>query len=315
VGLAAITTSTNSLGQFVSVPGKVLAVSPDGAKIIISDTSPADGPNRVFVFDTTTATSPTFQITGATAAAFSPDSLKAYILAGSSLWVYSKIDGMQNIALGAPANDVSFLAEGAFAYVAGGASSALSVWRTCDNGRADTVTVPAVPTFIQTLPGQSKMLPQDSPDTFHILGLDNTEIDIISVNTTPTGCTPSVTDGPVASFNLGQGDFVPTQLIISQDGSTAYIITSDLNSILVFNIPGQASSSIALTGNAKPLSAALTPDGTLLYVGANDGTVHVVSTLLGGDIDRITFPQGLCQNSAGLPYPITCNPDLLAVKP
>ncbi|MGA8492514.1 MAG: hypothetical protein WB711_18955, partial [Terriglobales bacterium] len=78
VGLAVLDASSNSVEQFAALPGKVLAVSPDGSKVIISDTSPADGPNRVFVFDTASSTSPTFQITGATAAAFSPDSLKAY---------------------------------------------------------------------------------------------------------------------------------------------------------------------------------------------------------------------------------------------
>jgi hypothetical protein len=83
----------------------------------------------------------------------------------------------------------------------------------------------------------------------------------------------------------------------------------------VFNIPGQTSSAIALVGNPMPLSATLTPDGTLLYVGASDGTLHVVSTVAGGDIQQISFPQGLCQNSAGLPLSITCNPDLVAVKP
>ncbi len=165
--------SSNTVEQFAGLPGKVLAVSPDGSKVIISDTSPADGPNHVFVFDTATNTSPTFQITGATAAAFSPDSLKAYIVAGSTLYVYSKLDGLRTIALAAPANDVSFLSEGAFAYVAGGAASALSVWRTCDNGRADTVAVPAVPTFITTLPGTAKLLPSDTPATFHMLAVDS----------------------------------------------------------------------------------------------------------------------------------------------
>jgi hypothetical protein len=315
VGLAVINTSTNSINQLVSVPGKVLAVSPDGSKVIISDASPQDGPNQVFVLDTTTNTSPTFQITGATAAAFSPDSLKAYIVAGSMLYVYSKLDGLRTISLAASADDVSFLSEGAFAYVAGGAPSGLSVWRTCDNGRADTVAVPEVPTFIQTLPGAAQLLSADTPATFHLLALAPPDIDIISVNTTPSGCTPKVTDGPVASFNLGQGNFVAKQLIISENGSTAYVIGANLATILVFNIPGQTSSAISLTGNPLPLSAALTPDGTLLYVGASDGTVHVVSTLAGGDIQEIPFPQGLCQNSAGLPFQITCNPDLLAVKP
>jgi hypothetical protein len=315
VGVAVLDTSSNTVEQFAGLPGKVLAASPDGSKVIISDTSPADGPNRVFVFDTASNTSPTFQITGATAAAFSPDSLKAYIVAGSTLYVYSKLDGLRTIALAAPANDVSFLSEGAFAYVAGGSASALSVWRTCDNGRADTVAVPAVPTFIRTLPGAAKLLSSDTPDTFHMLAVDSPGIDIVSVNTAPSGCTPVVVDGPVSSFSLGHGDFVPKQLIISQDGTTAYVITANLNSILVFNIPGQAASAISLEGNPQPLSAALTPDGTLLFVGASDGTVHVVSTVAGGDILQIPFPEGLCQDSSGRPFPITCNPDLLAMKP
>jgi hypothetical protein len=317
VGLALVSTSDNAVNQLVSVPGKVLAVSPDGSKVIISDTSAEDGPNHVFVLDTATNTSPTFQITGATAAAFSPDSLKAYIVAGTNLYLYSKVDGLRTIPLSAPANDVAFLSEGAFAYVAGGSPSAVSVWRTCDGGNADTVSVPVVPTFIQTLPGAAKLLtpPSDTPNTFHLLAVAPPDMDIIGVNTTPSGCTPPLSDEPVSSFNLGQGNFVATQLIISQNGSTAYVIASNVSSVLVFNIAGQTSSTVPLSGNAMPLSAALTPDGTLLYVGANDGTVHVVNTLAGGDVQQISFPEGLCKNSAGLPFGNTCNPDLIAVKP
>jgi hypothetical protein len=315
VGLAVIDAASNTATQFVSLPGKVLAVSPDGNKVIISDTSPEDAPNHVFVLNTVTNAVSTFQITGATAADFSPDSLKAYILAGSNLYVFSTVDGLQTISLAAPASDVSFLSEGAFAYVAGGASSAVSVFRTCDNGRADTVTAPAIPTFIKTLPGPAKLFSSDSPETYHLLTVDPPGVGVISVNTTPSGCAPTVVDSPVVPFNLGQGNFVPKQLILSQDGSTAYVLTSNLNSILVFNIPGQTASAIALLGNATPLSASLTPDGTQLWVGASDGTVHVVSTVAGGDIRQIPFPQGLCQNSVGQPFPTRCNPDLIAVKP
>jgi hypothetical protein len=315
VGLAVLDTGGSTVTQFASLPGRVLAVSPDGSKVIISDTSAEDAPNHVFVFDTTTNAVATFQITGATAADFSPDSLKAYIVAGSTLYVYSKVDGLRTISLATPAVDVSFLSEGAFAYVAGGAASAITAWRTCDNGRADTVSVPAVPSFIKTLPGPAKLLPPDSPDTYHLLAVDSPGIDILSINTTPTGCTPPVTDGPVASFNLGQGNFIPRQLILSQDGATAYVLASNLTSILVFNIPGQTASAISLVGNPQPLRASLTPDGTLLFVGASDGALHVVSTVAGGDTRQISFPQSLCQNSIGQPFPITCLPDLVAVKP
>jgi hypothetical protein len=315
VGLAVLDTGGSTVTQFATLPGKVLAVSPDGSKVVISDTSAEDAPNHVYVFDTTTNAVATFQITGATAADFSPDSLKAYIVAGSTLYVYSKVDGLRTIPLAAPADDVSFLSEGAFAYIAGGAASSVTVWRTCDNGRADTVSVPAVPRFIKTLPGPAKLLPADTPDAYHLVAVDSPGLDIISVNTTPAGCSPAVTDGPVASFNLGQGNFVPTQLILSQDGTTAYVIASNLTTILVFNIPGQTASGISLYGGAQPLRASLSSDGTLLFVGASDGAVHVVSTVAGGDTRQISFPQSLCQNSIGQPFPITCLPDLIAVKP
>jgi DNA-binding beta-propeller fold protein YncE len=140
-------------------------------------------------------------------------------------------------------------------------------------------------------------------------------MDVIHVATTPQGCTPSVGNS-VTSFDLGHGTFVATQLIVSPDGSTAYIITPNSSSVLVFNITAQTSSAIALTGNAVPLRVALTPDGGRLLVGASDGTLHVLQTATGGDIAQIPFPQGLCQDSAGQPFQgLTCNPDLVAVKP
>jgi hypothetical protein len=320
VGLAILDGSANSLSQLSNLPGKVLAVSQDGTKVVISDTSPADGPNQVFVLDTPSNGGTSYQITGATVADFSPDNLKSYIVAGSTLYVYSKSDALKTIPLSAPANDVSFLAQGGFAYLAGGDPAGVAVRRTCDNGSADTVPLGGIPGFIKTLPGPGILLPGDTANSMHVIALNPPNIEIISANAPVgnpwAGCTPIVIDNnpPPKSFSLGQ-NFVPKQLIVSQDGSTAYVITSNLSSILVFNIPGQTPSAITLTGNATPLTAALTPDGTLLYVGASDGTVHVVSTIAGGDIQQISFPPSLCQNSAGQPAGINCLPDLVAVKP
>ena len=321
-GLTVLDATANSITKITALPGSVLAVSPDGNKVVISDTSPADGPNRVFVFDTTNNTSVTFQITGATAAAFSPDSLKAYIIAGSRLFVYSKIDALKTILLNAPANDVDFLSEGAFAYIAGGDPKGVMTRRTCDNGLADLAQTSVVPRFIRTLPGPSQLVGGDTADTFHLLAVTSPNVDLISAapppNTPPfvwEGCTPAVLDTSHA-FNLGVGNFTPKQLIVSQDGSTAYILTSSPGSILVINIAGQTATARTLTGNATPLSAALAPNGSVLYVGANDGTVHVIDTVVGGDIQQVSFPQTLCRNAAGLQFVgVTCNPDLVAVKP
>jgi trimeric autotransporter adhesin len=311
-GLAVLDATSNTVALFTALPGKVLAISPDGLKVIISDTAPADGPNRVFVFDTTSKSSVTFQITGATAADFSPDSLKAYIVAGSTLYVYSKLDALRAIPLAAPVTDVSLLSEGAFAYLAGGDPAGVTVRRTCDNkiaedssGTPQIIPTPAVPTFIKTL-----------ADAGHVLAVDSPGIDIISVSAiNASGCAPTVSNS-ASSFNLGQGSFVAKQLIVSQDGSTAYVVTSNPGSILVYSIAGQTSAAISLAGNATPLSASLTADGKLLYVGGSDGYLHVVDIVIGADVQQISFaPTSLCQNSAGQPAPVTCNPDLVVVKP
>lgn len=300
-GLMVLDTSVNTVSQFTSTPGRVLAVSPDGNLVIVSDT--ADTPNQVFVFNTTDNTSTAFFITGATAADFSPDSLKAYIVAGSTLYVYSKLDALQTIPLAASANDVAFFAEGAFAYLAGGSPAGVTVRRTCDNGLADTVSTPAIPSFIRA-----------TPDAAHMFAVSPPTVSVIHVSTAPTGCTPTVSDLPT-SFDLGRGSFAASQVLVSPTGSTAYIVSPSFNSVSVFDILGETSSSIAITGNAQPLQASVTPDGSFLVVGASDGNLHVVQTATNADTQQITFTQSFCQTTAGQPFGITCNPDLVAVKP
>jgi len=320
-GLMVLTASSNSITQYPSTPGKVLAVSPDGRIVIVSDTT--DVPNQVYVFNTVINTNVALNISGATAADFSPDSLKAYIVAGSTLYVYSLLDALQTIPLSAPANDVSFLSEGAFAYLAGGDLSGVAVYRTCDNADVTDPGKPSIPapSLIKTLPGQAALelhgVPPDTDNTFHVLALNPPNIDIISVNTTPQGCVPTVSDGPITSFNLGHGSFKASQMILSQDGSAAYVVSPDLNSIVAFNIRGETVSPIGLIGDAVALHASLTPSGAFLYVGANDGTIHALQTATLSDLQQIGFPvdQSLCQNSAGQTFGITCNVDLLMVKP
>ncbi len=295
--------SPPTVAEVKSVTGKVLAVSPDGKGVIISDTK--SSPNQVFVFNTSNNTTTTLPIVGATAADYSPDSLKAYILAGSTLYVYSTIEALQTVPLGTAANDVSFLAGGAFAYLAGGTPSGVTVHTTCTNALAATIATPQTPAFLKTLPNGLQVLAVDSPG-----------IDIINVNTTPVGCSPPVSN-TVTSFNLGRGTFVPTQLIMSQDGARAYVIASNLGSVLVFNIGNQTSSAIPLAGDAIPVQASLTPDGTRLYIAAADGQMHVLDTEGGNDIQQVTFPTDVSTFQAGLCVgtTITCNPDLIAVKP
>ena len=106
-------------------------------------------------------------------------------------------------------------------------------------------------------------------------------------------------------------------MIVSPDGARAYVIANNKGSVLVFNVANQTSSAIPLTANAVPVQASLTPDGTLLYVGADDGQVHILDTQAGGDIQQIPFPGDTTNPQGGFCNGVTftCNPDLIAIKP
>jgi len=315
-GLGEFDPATNLVTHFPSIPGKVLAVSPDGKKVVISDTT--DTPNQVFVFDTTTSTSQSFLITGATAADFSPDSLKAFIVAGSTLYVYSQLEALQSFTLGAAATDVAFVGNGVFGYMAGGDPAGVAFLPTCED--------PALPSLGNvSLPGVTMIQPSPDGATMVTLAPPNVQTFSVAIAGTPTssqtiGCPEPLgfltgTNTPGPAVNLGQGSFTPTQLIVSSNGQTAYVITPDVASVLLFNIVSQTAGAIPLVNNATPIQASLTTDGTLLYVAADDGMVHVLDTVVGADSVQISFPQNFCEDTAGNPESFSCHPDLVAVKP
>ncbi|MGC2185982.1 MAG: hypothetical protein WA637_22120, partial [Terriglobales bacterium] len=335
-GLMQITVATPpTVTQFKSVTGKVLTVSPDGKKVVLSGADPNAVPvpgknapppaTQVIVFDTSTNTGTTLNIAGATAADFSPDNLRVFIAAGSNLYVWSAQDALKKIPLTAPAKDVSFSPEGAFAFVSGGSTtSGVTAWSTCGLSSALTnnVVLPAVPSFLRALPRDAVNL-ADPPTAgsattiTSVLAVDSPGIDLFRVARAPTGCTSTASSGTATSFNLGQGSFAPIQLIVSQDAARAYVLASDRGSVLVFNIDNQTSSAIPLSGDAIPIQASLTHDGSRLYVAAADGQVHILDTQNGGDILQISFPTDPTTFRAGLcgGVPFTCNPDLIAVQP
>jgi len=344
VGLSVVappasTQAAPTLARVNNAPGKVLAISPDGSNVIVSDT--ADTPNQVFVVNGTSVAA-TLPITGATAASFAPNGSKAFIVTGTNLYIYSATEALKKITLTSPANDVTFLANGAFVYLAGGSpSNQLTVFKTCDNGPAlddggnseDISSLGSVPIFVKA-----------SPDNTKIYAFNRTGIDFINVTTmgkpsnsfpttaTAKGCEPksgSFAGLPTVinqhpdmngSFSFGLGAITPTQLILHSSGSRAYIVASDLSVIVVFNFDTQSTSTIQLSGNSAPIQASLSTDGKKLYVIARDLTtkvnsVHVVDTTINADVNQIVVAEGLCRARTGVSQTFTCQPGLVAVRP
>jgi hypothetical protein len=336
-GLMAVSASANpaTVTTTPRVTGKVLAISPDGKQVIVSDTSSAV--QQVFVFNTASSTFTSFLISGASAAAFSPDSSKAYILAATvgqnnvvttTLYVYSTQSAFQSVQLStgtlppAPPLDVAFLANGMFGYFSEG-NLGTSYLATCDDpshslsGQVGTVGAPVA--FLQPL-----------SDGSGFVGLQPPNLTFIKAAITPTtlplpagtsGCPVPFPTGvfsvsnTVSSIDLGAGTFTPVAFLLSSDAQKVYIVVQNSPTILVFDLLSQLPSTLTLAGSPNPLAAALAPDGQTLYVSASDSKVHFINTVSGGDVAQVDVPpSSLCTITTGGTQP-NCLPDLLAVKP
>jgi len=337
-------TQTSPFSALGSVTGKVLASSTNGNFAVFSDT--LHTPNQVYIVNATNSTSPSaiaLSITGAVAAAFSPDELKAFIIAngGNSLYIYSTLQALQGpIALAGPANTVAFSSNGAFAFVGedsfGSNPANLTAFNMCDNQAAGTpVSLLSNPISIAVLPGVH-FEGKDSygnaiPDGTHTLVLDATGIDIVTANisaqpltaTQPLCQSLTFVSGdpvrPAQRIELGQGTIHPINLFASADGTLLYVVASDRNSILVYDFSTRGISGIQLLNNATPVSADMTADASTILIAGSDGMLHEVSTAAGGaDLVQLQFANlPNSQNSFCTLDPTTgaCTLDFVAARP
>jgi hypothetical protein len=312
-------TNNNPFSSLGTVTGKVLAISNNGTIAVFSDT--VHTPNQLYVVNTATATNLSanaFNVTGASAAAFSPDGLKTFINGGtdgSSLYVYSPLQALQGpIALFGPADAIAFSPNGAFAFVAESSTAStaanLSAFSTCNNqlaisqdlGLANVST--ANPILMKVLPGEH-LNGRDSsgnliPDGIHVFVLDATGFDVITYTISPpvagTHCPQVIAFAnpllPLQRVELGQGTLQPVNFFTSADGSQLYVASADHASILVYDFGTGSVTGIELTGNATPLSADMSADAGTIVIAGSDGLLHSVSTGLGGsDQIQISFPN------------------------
>lgn len=299
--------SSSAFTSLGAVTGRVLAINSNGAMSVLSDT--LHTPNQVHIVNSANASSASdtpLNIPAATSAAFSPDSLKAFIVGGSaasSLYVYSSLQALKGpFALSGPGKAIAFAPNGAFGFVAqasSGAGANLTAYATCDNSVAASIALPADPILMRVLPNlhldgsdsQGNVL----PDGIHVLVLDSTGIDIVTTMIgPPTGLCPQVLTTPTLQrIELGQGALNPISFFASPDGTQLYIVNANSSSILIYSfISGSVIGGIELAGGVTPVSADMSSDGGTIAVAGSDGMLHEVSTQLGGsDMVQLSFPN------------------------
>ena len=268
--------NTNPFSSLGTVTGKVLAVSSNGASAIFSDT--IHTPNQVYVVQTApSAVTTALNISGATAAAFSPDGLKAFIVGGtnsSSLYVFSPLQALQQyvptttpptnpqLNLAGPADAVAFSPNGAFAFVAEsaatGGSANITAFATCNNQIPITnptigtsgpavLNLPADPIVMKVLPNVHLSGIDSSgntiPDGIHLLVLDGTGFDIVtSTVSDPLTCPQNLTfvsNPPLPNPVIAQRIELGTT-INTQNGSPNFFASADGTLLYVVN-PGSSS--------------------------------------------------------------------------
>jgi hypothetical protein len=335
------------------VTGKVIGVSQNGGVAIFSDT--VSTPNQVYIANVTssTTTAPSsssssssssqtvttsstvpLNINNAISATFSPDGINAYILAngGTTLDIYSPLQNLlPPITLTTPATSIVFNSSGSFALLSGGAApGTLTAFDNCDYSPITLpitgTGIPGPPLFLKMIPagivptGASGIIPPLTTTGLDVFfGLDNTGIDVIATNTsTPaltTLCPQPITLATAFHINIGEGTFQPIDFFVSPDSTQVYIVASDRNGILVYDFDTGATTGIPLVNNPTPITAGMTADGTLIYVAATDGFLHVINTSLDFDRDQISFPPLVNSNNNFCYTANNCQMDLLAVRP
>jgi len=320
-GLVTLNTTNNTVSLVSPIPiGKVLAVSADGNRAIISNAAndPSTGQpidqfpseQRVWLFDKSNNTITTFILTDAVAANFDDDGFRAYVAArNGNVYVLSSLLTPQTITLGGVNTDVTQLASGPFAYVAG--SAGLQSIATCNNAPQAT-NPPTNSTAIQFV--------QSVRDTNTLVAVDSPGLDIESVNTAdltpPTTITPANCQGIVNYSNnfidFGVGAFTARQLLVGSAGTHIAVLPAGVNKVLTVANTSNVFSTGAVSlpaGATEALNGSMTPDGATLWVGVA-GTNTVDRINLNSNADEIQIPTTF-KKADGSPAP----PNLVVIKP
>src|SRR5208283_295241 len=264
----------------IALCGRVLTISNDGKLVVVSDT--VSTPSQVYIYNgSSSGVAPVDLIIPgetATAAAFSPDQLKLFILTNAgNMYVYSTVDALSSFSpIATSVTNVIFSADGSFGYVAGtpGATS-VSGFATCDTPTTNVlsgVTTKAVPLVLY--PSPTFQLDSQGDWTQIVVALDPPYVDTFGVNVAQVplpynqfACTPPSVSPNLSystSSNLGQGDFTPIYSQLVNDGTEMIVVAQGSPNVFIFNVSNGTTTSVGLNdplgGNSVPLAASASTD-------------------------------------------------------
>ena len=322
---------TNTLGkEDTTVPGVVLAVSPDSSTVVINDQL------RQVIYLYTVSSGANTSIGGlATRAAFSPDGKNVYIVGPDTLYVHNASTGWStyNISGSEPApactlNNNSPLVSGSYdpfcgpdlAITVPSIGPFITGTQTTAHGFCPNVTVnpPSYYPLAATVGATTEHLAATN-DGAHILGASLsqglTDISVaIPIGPCPSSntgiqLTPTFNQYPLAGISPSEID----QVVASPDSAVAFVTynSASATGLLPAYVPSTGTvTNVQLSGTAQaPIAGIFSPDETLFFVSTSgDDLIHFVDPVALKDTQTIN-PSLIDAN--GKPVP----PQMLAIKP
>lgn len=344
--LMTFTATNNSVSkEDPTVSGKVLAVSPDGTTVVISD------PVRqlIYLYSSSSGCPSTGTTLGcptyggvATAAEFTPDSQTVYITTGTpnangtvtpgnTLLVHSNFTGWSSINLNAPAPDLAVTVPSVGAYLAGSPTTARSY---CPSTTLNGQTVSSIQYYpLADSASVTTDLVRATSDGLHILGATVSNGPSIADLTfspalppppasgQPAGACPTVvstnyfTPQRTSTKTVALSGVTATainNLIPTSDAKLAFVTYNGTGSLPVYSPSTGAVTNITLqNGATSPIAAAISSDNSTVYVGTTgDNKVHLINIKTLADDPKQTITPNLTD-----PNNNVVTPDLIAQHP
>jgi hypothetical protein len=295
-GLMAVNVSTGAVST-ASANGTIVAISPDGRFLLLSDSV---GNNLNYFSIATTTVTGTQPATTVSSDAYTPDSGFTEWVTGTELGFGLPVATSGTATLPNAANALDIMAQGGLTYITSATAPQILVYSTCNQTQNQGLTLnspPNNPTLIKAIPNGTGAVAVDSPN-----------IDVISTPSTLSSGCPVTTQSTIHTYPLNAGSFTAQQMFVSPDSSQVWIVPN-LPEVLNFSFSSPlTATAVPLAGGAMPLNGGITTDGNNAYFGTSDGTVHRIITSSLTDVAQIAVNL---KDSSGNVTP----PNLVCVLP
>lgn len=300
-----VNTGTNAV-TLLNIPGVMLKFSPDSAILAFASTvSNFSSVGIVNVGNSSAAASLPYTGNGFNLNLdFAPDSQYAFLTQQSTqLQEWTASNQILSTTLNGPARDVSFLAQGSAAYLAGGASGQVTARATCDlTSQVDSQSA-SNPVLVRAIPNGSGVLALDPPNMIVLSPVAVT-------NPSPSVSCPPVVNSVRNSYPTGitVPDVSQAQMLLTPDSTKAFI-SNGSSLVYIFDVVQHTTKAVTLSGAAtQSYEADVTLDSRFVYIGANDGKIHKIDLVAGTDAAQID--PGLKQTD----NTTVANPHFLGLK-